>query len=128
MTDTSREAVEALAECAHKNSDGHIQGTPWGRRDTGQMLADCSTTLRALLDERDKLLAELEWRPIETAPRDGTKFLAHDPKRDVKVAMAKFVPNPCPWVSGFKDGFYCQNGREINPTKWMPLPAAPVQP
>ncbi len=63
------------------------------------------------------------WRPIETAPMDGTKFLAY---RRGEVATAFRVP----WNAGTMWVFGVQCGSEehwpnVKPTHWMPLPEPP---
>lgn len=83
------------------------------------------------------LLAEREWRPIETAPRDGTRFWGND--GDDAIAMF--------WHSGFDafvssystmvlhGGFTFEDGsteRNHHPTvhtpsAWMPLPPPPAE-
>lgn len=47
-----------------------IEETP--PREWGDVLS--REELLALLDELDRLRAEAEWQPIETAPRDGTEI------------------------------------------------------
>ncbi len=54
-----------------------------------------------------------EWRPIETAPKDGTLVLTWDGERRY-VAMYD-----CGWYIGI------ERGPNIEPTHWMPLPEPP---
>ena len=71
-------------------------------------------TLRALV-----AAAEAErWRPIETAPKDGTEILIVD---RVGMCVAKWAEY-CGWISYTDDGWYeaC-----VWPTHWRPLPPAP---
>lgn len=71
-----------------------------------------------------------EWQPIETAPRDGTEFLAYDiqaKKQDV-----------CHWSKNFEWFEAVQSDGETGPwfgefgrdrediTHWQPLPAPPT--
>lgn len=71
------------------------------------------------------------WQPIETAPRDGTEFLAYD-------AHAKKM-DVCEWIDSRSvhiqpvqsDGDYGPSeddfGYHLSAiTHWMPLPAPPV--
>jgi hypothetical protein len=73
-----------------------------------------------------------EWQPIETAPKDGTGFLAtHTRGKSVE-------PYVCSWGVCLRreDGYIAHGGREWwrsfrgthlapTPTHWMPLPAPP---
>ena len=69
----------------------------------------------------------MEWQPIETAPKDGTKVLLHC------VGGGPFTP--CEWI---EDGLISEEGfwswwqadpvffvEVKNPTHWMPLPEPP---
>lgn len=59
---------------------------------------------------------EVAWQPIETAPKDGRRFiLLLTPSGWPQVAYSNTW-----WTSGFSV--------ENKPTHWMPLPAAPAQP
>jgi hypothetical protein len=65
-----------------------------------------------------------EWQPIETAPKDGTHFLA-SVDGDVRVvAWGKTSHVPlygfCLADQGVEDFDICE------PTHWMPLPTAPT--
>jgi hypothetical protein len=68
-----------------------------------------------------------DWRPIETAPRDGSKFLATD---GVRYSDAR-------WPTGMACGRWEGNGDSArwvgstlwpSPTHWMPLPDPPEAP
>lgn len=63
-----------------------------------------------------------EWRPIETAPRDGTEILATDGENRFITA---YLPSQC---SGFGSihsccGYY----KDLEPTHWMRLPEMPKE-
>ena len=60
------------------------------------------------------------WRGIESAPRDGTRFMAYE-----EADEAKFYP--CWWQVDFSywEGWQNVWDSEPNPTHWMPLPPAP---
>lgn len=67
----------------------------------------------------EKELSDLnQWQPIETAPKDGTLYLALSTKVDTEyigvMRMSYVNGYPCAEVMG------C-----CFPTHWMPLPAAP---
>lgn len=68
-----------------------------------------------------------QWQPIETAPTDGTWFLACKPKLAAFVALILDTDHPdceydggvhCSWDHKYVDGV----------THWMPLPVAPEDP
>ncbi len=97
---------------------------------TREIVLHCAVALGA--SPSDAALAD-GWMPIETAPRDGTKFLAyrplaaltHDPEIRVVRGIAhdhgcweKTVPAGCS-KENFTDG-------ACKPTHWRPLPAPPA--
>lgn len=61
-----------------------------------------------------------EWHPIETAPKDGSRFLAYE-RRDVSHY-------PCWWCNDFSiwEGWQDDWDSEPEPTHWMPLPEPPT--
>ena len=68
----------------------------------------------------------MNWQPIETAPKDGTKILIYDVHALICVCSWEAVPfygtdDDFGWVSDESDA-------EIYPTHWMPLPPFPNQP
>lgn len=69
------------------------------------------------------ILADLDWRDISTAPKDGTPMLfCHydDPEQDVLPIMSGF------W-SRLSEGWFAElTGHKINPTHWLPLPEPPA--
>jgi hypothetical protein len=75
------------------------------------------------LDELAKLRAEAEWRPIESAPRDGTKVL---------VALHEFNDPANPYVScfaTFENGSWIEEGDPIyQPDYFFALPSPPKDP
>lgn len=65
--------------------------------------------------------AEREWRPIETAPKDGSYVLLFIEKTTAQVFSGRWDNHPdckC-WVAG---GYM---RRQTKPTHWMPLPETP---
>ena len=88
---------------------------------------DAFSEIRAKLEAAEKTDNSLnnkqhmyEWRPIETAPKDGTRFLA---------IWEFWTPHPviCHHLKG-GGGWYCSSkeesfkGIDPGPTLWMPLP------
>ena len=63
------------------------------------------------------------WKPIETAPRDGTSILVFT---DRGVFEATFVSYWEFAVANYH-GCLCCSGRGDNPTHWMPLPEPPKE-
>lgn len=73
----------------------------------------------ALLTEAAACIRELvEWRPIETAPRDRTEIIGLCGRKDVRLIWY-FAP------SSRTMGWCDQNGKFVKPTHWLPLPPAP---
>lgn len=80
-------------------------------KDAGQNLLDRIASL-----ERD-LAQSREWRPIESAPRDGGEILcfARHYGKDVRFVA---IWNGVEWYTGW--------GTSIQPTHWKPLDAPPT--
>lgn len=61
-----------------------------------------------------------EWKPIETAPKDGTEIIAYCSDSMggfISVALCILIDMRLTWV---------RHGRYVcNPTHWMPLPPPP---
>lgn len=82
----------------------------------------------------------MEWKPIETAPKDGTHFLGYngdetysfsniketwmDKYAEGSIGYAKWIEGEIPRNSGWgyieRDAFY-----HWKPTHWMPMPEYP---
>ena len=81
--------------------------------------------LRAILSD----LEAQQWRPIETAPKDGTEILAYfGPRTGVKsVVWEESVSGNETWcVDDDKHGPYSLRGyNDPYPSVWKPLPAPP---
>jgi hypothetical protein len=65
----------------------------------------------------------MEWRPIWTAPKDGT---------DVLVSLWNRAGERCAAVAFYQDGEWWMNDPDdapvFEPTHWMPLPPPPEEP
>lgn len=83
-------------------------------------------TLHSALGEAEKYakdlerqLAERQWKPIETAPKDGSSILVFNGK------TGAVHWDGAGWVAGIS----CSNGSAFYlgnpPTHWMPLPPPP---
>lgn len=57
---------------------------------------------------------ESPWRPIETAPKDGTKIIVFVPRLGCNIV---FYAYPGDWVD---DNFH-----QYSPTYWIPIPELP---
>jgi hypothetical protein len=67
-------------------------------------------------------MSEMTWQPIDTAPRDGSRFLAYlpdeAPRRQIEIAWQN--------ASGVM-AVGAQFSFDLTPvTHWMPLPAPPA--
>jgi hypothetical protein len=62
-----------------------------------------------------------DWRDIETAPKDGTMFLAFEPGcvHVCPIFLAYWTPQ------GLLSRYNGSLGNPRPPTHWMPLPAPP---
>lgn len=74
------------------------------------------------------------WQLIETAPRDGTQFLAFRPlahiTHDANIKIVKGTPhNYGCWEATVPPGYSLENFTDgaCRATHWQPLPAAPKQ-
>lgn len=64
-----------------------------------------------------------EWKPIETAPKDGTSILVGAPEWEPELCSWR---NDC-WFRGWCAGGLRSDtyGPDFDPTHWMPLPPPP---
>lgn len=86
------------------------------------LLDDAATTIRAL---RELVTSPGDWKPINTAPRDGSEVLLYSPHLDDVWVGAWTTGRDnirnCDWA----DFVTVSLERGLNPTRWMPLPAPP---
>ena len=78
---------------------------------------------RELNEANAKLREATEWKPIETAPKDGTVFIAFQPvSEELRVIAAAYFDE-----GAFRMVQYHAGNEEfpIHPTHWMPLPESP---
>ena len=66
----------------------------------------------------------MNWQPIETAPKDGTKIDLWDAAYGCRVVNAKwdnhYSTGDKSWGRNSVDGPFC-----YEPTHWMPIPQPP---
>ena len=100
--------------------------------------SECERLIRAALESALRLaLAAREWQPIETAPKDGRSMLLGYPNgagkwRTVRGQWFSDAEIAETWEEDGDEGWYetsveCEdlpNCWAIEPTHWMPLPAA----
>ena len=65
-----------------------------------------------------------DWQPIETAPRDGRRFLTWCKTYGVRVGMAYNRADHDDWLSNL-DAYGGSSKGGMRATHWMPLPPAP---
>lgn len=71
-----------------------------------------------LRTENARLREALEWRPIETAPRDGTSMLLYP---SVYLGLPCGIGHYVTRRESWQEGPYT----EVRPTHWRPLPEPP---
>ncbi len=83
--------------------------------------------LRQLAARFRELLAQQEWQPIETAPKDGTLIEIREKSGRVQIAQwgEPGYNEPNWWVQLTQGGFSMNEYPTTNVTHWRPLPAPP---
>jgi hypothetical protein len=129
MTDPRREAV-AESTVADKMIDMlRSSAGGMGLRDPEMYQASISVAdalrIADALAARDARIAALgaasQWRPIETAPKDGTWILAFDPEWGHQIVKWNFWFAP----PDERGAFQTEGTYDRNIIAWMPLPAPP---
>jgi hypothetical protein len=92
------------------------------RQDARSECEIAQTRLNKAVAEVARLTQEQSsgWQPIETAPKDGTWFLAHEPGESMKAMR---------WDTDTRDKNHAWRDHELlkyEPTHWMPLPDPPA--
>jgi hypothetical protein len=77
-----------------------------------------STALDGVADAIREVADEMDWRPIETAPKDGTRILIATPLDG--VMSSEFFGGLWQNIPWRREG-----AARGQPTHWMPLPPAP---
>ena len=65
-----------------------------------------------------------EWQPIETAPKDGSKILAHMRDND-DLGPLILIWHDERWIVSWDNTDITEHWGDI-PTHWMPLPSPPA--
>jgi hypothetical protein len=68
-----------------------------------------------------------EWQPIETAPKDGTRFLTWCTTYGVRVGMAYNRHDHDDWLSNL-DAYGRSSKGGMRASHWQPLPPPPETP
>ncbi len=118
-----REAVAVLSdfnnwrrdEIGYRSEDGYNGPNPTELGNAIDAVIDYLLEFEAALAELSELRKASQWRPIESAPRDGTVIIVHG-----GVAY---------WNPAFQCWFSCMAQRPIQwkLTHWMPLPPPPAK-
>lgn len=109
-------------------------GGPLERIVSGLDFAACDAlNYQGEIMEAIDLIRQMQWQPIETAPKDGTLVLLFRPSAHEwgRVAPGKWHANehaasPRPFWDGWLKIGARSEWREWQPTHWMPLPAPPL--
>ncbi len=93
------------------------------RQEAAHWHYDKSNDEMVLIRLLDEARAQSGWRPIETAPKDGTKVLVFCPHDSPFQAVANYHRQESPEWVGWVESY---DGEDIwPPSHWMPLPPAP---
>ena len=73
-------------------------------------------------------MTDMQWQPIETAPKDGTRILAYWPDTYGNNSAVQVETWWGPWgkASTWQSAFEWADGACV-PTHWMPLPPPPSE-
>jgi hypothetical protein len=98
-----------------------------------QPIAELNQTEVDLIAALSRSAPRMQWQPIETAPKDGTRVWIYVPDFDPNEYVASFAHTDLPddhedywegWT--FADEVLINHScEEPEPTHWMPLPAPP---
>ncbi len=111
------QALRAALRAAEAERDGFREECE-GYRETVADWKQQFLAREAAESQVTALRGALEWQPIETAPKDGTRFIGLKPNRNVEVVHWSTKYRPSAWATD--EEFY------LYPTHWMPLPAPPA--
>ena len=69
-------------------------------------------------------MTDTGWQPINTAPRNGSKFLVWDDYYGIRIGRAYVRSDHDDWLS-YVDAFNGSSKGGNRATHWMPLPPPP---
>jgi len=124
-TDSIRALIAEVAALRQKADASEAHWKAWaGAKVAEAQRAEHSQLARSTKAER-KLADAVEWRPIETAPKDGTRFIGFGPECGIDFMHYQTGRGGRP--EGFRDSFIrvFAAGVDDHPTHWLPLPPAP---
>lgn len=75
--------------------------------------------------QADAAVAVEQWQPIETAPRDGSRFLVWEKHYGIRIGRCKERADHDDWLS-YMDAFGGSSRGGPRATHWMPLPTPPA--
>ena len=117
MIDDLRQIAERLAD------DSADRGTREHAWHADKIEAALRSVHQSALTQQRQRDAQIAWRPIATAPKDGRTILAYFPTRKLWLAIQWSE-----WGGGVWDyaatSHHCSYGDE--PTYWMPMLSAPA--
>lgn len=114
--------------------------TDSGWTEADQARADLIADIACEVSENEDLVAMVldaydarQWRPIESAPKDGTRVMLCRPRagNDVRIVFGSwdadpYAQKPRPFWSDDQDRIWGRDHqRKMVPTHWQPLPAPP---
>lgn len=78
------------------------------------------------LDAMAEVCERLTWRPIESAPKDGSRVLLSCPNERAHLVIGWWDNGVAYGFSpSLRDGFFEDDYSVLDPDRWMPLPESP---
>lgn len=123
LLESIRAALNAERERCAKIAEAHEGHGGWCSSGAG----DCqSLTVKAIAAAIRNGREPQDWRPIETAPKDGSHVLLWYPHWSKRPMVANWERDGSHWHSEHILS-WCQDD-DPGPLYWMPLPPAPANP
>lgn len=89
------------------------------------VLKQAADMLECLSHPTADAVAVERWRPIETAPKDGSRFLVWEKHYGIRIGRCKERADHDDWLS-YMDAFNGSSKGGPRATHWMPLPTPPA--